>query len=391
MAQGFSSNGNIVITGKVDTNNSSSALLNAGAIFTGTATDVSVYSDMVVSVSTDQDGTYTIQFSTDGTNWDSTLTRYYRTNQINVPHRFAITRKYMRVTFTNTSASNQTYLRLQTLLGSTGDLNIPIDATMSQDYDSISVRPTKYEYETALGRRQGSTTWSKFGYNVDVDSAATEVIAAFGGTFTPLLTASTLTIVSSSASDDGLPAGVGANSIVIYGVDANRVAQTEVVTLNGTSNVVTSTTWLGVNRASIYLAGSSLSNVGLITITETTGGSTQATIPIGEGSTQQAIFFTQASHNFLADFLRINGEKAGSGASPKIRVKGWVFSAVSNAKYLVFNELLDTSAENNLTLNPSQPFTIGEKSCLWFEATTDTNDTFISCRFSGIEFKNVNA
>jgi len=34
---------------------------------------------------------------------------------------------------------------------------------------------------------------------------------------------------------------------------------------------------------------------------------------------------------------------------------------------------------------------VGEKSCLWFEATTDTNDTFASCRFSGIEVRDVDA
>jgi len=377
-------------TGAVDANNSSTTPLNAAGVFTGTWVDCSAHSDISVSVTTDQDGTYQVQFSPDGSNADSTLTRYYRTTQINVPHVFEITRKYVRVVFTNTSAGNQTYFRLQTILGSRGLLNIPIDSTISQDYDSISVRPTDYRYETALGRRQGSTTWNKFGYNSDID-IGTEVIAAFGGSFTILSAASTLTIVSSSADDDGAPAGIGANSVVIYGVDANRASQTEVVTLNGITNVVTATTWLGINRVAVYLAGSSQANVGLITVTATTGGSTQATIPVGEGSTQQSIFFTQANHILLADYLLLNGEKTGAGASPKIRFKGWVYSAVSNCKYLVLNKLLDTSAASSIELTPSQPFVIGEQSVLWFEATTDTNDTFASCRFSGIEVRDVDA
>jgi len=291
--------------------------------------------------------------------------------------------------FTNTSVSDQTIMRLNVLYGNQSDLNIPLDAVMSQDYDSRSVRPTKFEYEVALSRRQGSTTWNKFGYNGDLDSAATEVIAAFGGTFTPLLTASTLSIVSTSTDDTS--GGTGARSIVIYGVDANRVSQIEVVTLNGTTPVVTTSTWLGINRMSIYLAGSTLNNVGLITATAVTGGATQGTIPIGEGSTQQPIFFTQDSHIFLTDFLEVNTEKTGGGATPKVRVKGWVYSAVSNAKYLVYNKLIDTSSQNSITTQPTQPFIIGEKSVLWFEATTDTNDTFISLRFSGIEFKDVDA
>ena len=155
----------------ISTINSTDTLLNAGATFTGTGEDVSRFSSVIVAVKTDQDGTYTVEFSNDNTNWDSVLTRYYRTGQIEAPHRFTITRKYCRVTFENTSASNQTYLRLQTVYGEKNDLNAPTDSNLAQDFDAIVVRPTKYEYETALGRRQGSTTWNMFGYNTDVDIA----------------------------------------------------------------------------------------------------------------------------------------------------------------------------------------------------------------------------
>lgn len=389
MSQSFA-RGNGVKAGVVDANNSTSTPLNSGVTFTGTATDVSEYSDMAIAVATDQNGTYTIQFSTDGTNWDSTLTRYYRTSQINVPNRFALTRKYMRVTFSNTSASNQTYLRLQVILGSTGELNIPIDSVMAQDYDSISVRPTKLEYEVALGRRQGANTWNKFGHNGDLD-VGTEVLAAQGGTFTYLTSASTLTIVSSSTDDDGSPAGTGANSVIIYGIDANRVSQTEVVTMNGTTNVVTATTWLGINRVAIYLAGSTQNNVGNITVTATTGGSVQAYIPAGKGTTQQCIFFTQADHTFLADWLWVNAEKLGGGSTPKVQFRGWVYSAVSNAKYEVFYSVVDTSVETEHTFIPSQPFVIGEKSVFWIECTSDTANSLVSGRFSGIEFRDVDA
>ena len=376
--------------GIVDSGNSSTSALNAGATFTGTWTDVSQFASVTVAVKTDQNGTYTVQFSPDGTNADSTLTRYYRTSQIEPPHRFTVTRRYMRVTFENTSASNQTYLRFQTLLGSQQNLNTPLDSTISQDYDSLSVRPTKYEYEVALGRRQGATTWNMFGYNGDID-IGTEVVAAQGGTFTFLTSASTLTIVSSDANDDGAPAGTGANSIVIYGIDANRLSQTEVVTMNGTTNVVTASTWLGINRVAVYLAGSTYTNVGNITITATTGGTTQAYVPAGKGTTQQLIFFTQADHQFLADWLILDGEKLASGTQPKVQFRGWVWSALSNAKYEVSYNTVDLSVETEHQLIPSQPFIIGEKSVFWIEATTDQNNTVVSGRFSGIEVKDINA
>ena len=186
---------------RISASNSSTTLLAAGATFTGTAEDVTAFNSVMIAVKTDQDGTYTVQFSNDGTNWDSTLTRYFRLGQIDPPHRFTVTRQYCRVTFTNTSASPQTYLRLQTTFGTKSDLNAPIDSTLSKDFDSISVRPTSFETEVALGRRQGSVQWTKFGYNTDVDTASAEIIAEFGGTFNPMTTARTLSFVSTSSSD----------------------------------------------------------------------------------------------------------------------------------------------------------------------------------------------
>jgi len=46
---------------------------------------------------------------------------------------------------------------------------------------------------------------------------------------------------------------------------------------------------------------------------------------------------------------------------------------------------MDTSVENSVEITPSQPFVVGENSLIWFEATTDQNNTVASCRFSLIE------
>jgi hypothetical protein len=374
----------------IDTSNSSTAILNSGAVFTGEWVDVTAYNSIAISVKTDQNGTWSLQLSPDGTNIDSTLTRYYRTNQIEPPHRFSRTRKYARVVFTNTSASNQTYFRLQTILGDTSPLNIPLDATVAQDYDANVVRPTDYKYEVALGRRQGATTWNKFGGNADLD-IGTETIWGYGGTFARINTASTFTVVSSSVQDI-LTTGTGAWNVVIYYVDANRLAATEVVPLNGTTPVVTTGTGLGINRVALYNTGSGDVNAGNITITETTGGTVQAYIAAGEGTTQQCIYFTQDSHQLLVDWLYINICKlSGGGGSPRVTIKGWAYSYVSTAKYLVFSQTIDTSVENSCELKPSQPFIVGEKSILYFEGTTDINNTSVNLRFSGIEIRDIDA
>lgn len=375
----------------VDTGNSTTTLLTTGSTFTGTWIDCSNFSSVSIAVKTDQNGTCTVQFSPDGTNADSTLTRYYRTAQTEPPHVFKVTRRYVRVTFTNTSASDQTYIRLQTMLVQNGQLNAPTDSTLAQDYDATVTRPTDFRLECALGRRQGATVWNKFGYNTDVDTASAEVVAAFGGLWVPLTTASTLRFVSTSTDDDGSPAGIGANSLVVWGVDANRDQQIEVVTLNGTTNVDTVSTWLGINRVAIYLAGSSLANVGNITVTAVTGGATQAYLPAGEGTTQQLIYHTAADHQALVEYIVLNAQKFAAGTNPIVTFRMWVFSAVSNARYEVMRQTVDTDITGTIILKPPVPFIIGEKSCLWIQATTTQDNTSVSGRFSLIEVRDVDA
>jgi len=366
------------------------APLDNGSTWTSDWVDVSAYETLIVAAKTDQNGIFYVDFSPDGTNVDSTLSRYYNTGNIEAPHRWTVTRQYARIRFTNDSGSNQTYLRLQTLLGNHPDLNAPVDSTLARDFDSTVTRPTNFYHEVARGLRQGSTIFNKFGYNNDVDTG-TEVIASFGGSYTPPTTATTLTIVSSSTADDGDPAGTGANSIQITGVDANRAMQTEVVTLNGISNVVTTTTWLGINRAAVALAGSGQANAGTITITATTGGANLAQIPVGEGTTQQAIYHNEIDHVVCAEELSFSAIKTSGGGNPEIFLRGWAFSPVSNCKYEVFRAKMDIAKENNLVISPKIPFVLNSGDVLWFECETDTDDTAVSCRFSLVDYADVDS
>ena len=362
-------------------------LLTNGSTWTSSWVDVSSYSSLVVAVKTDQDVIFYVDFSPDGTNVDSTLTRYYNNGQIEAPHRYTITRQFARIRFTNDSGSDQTYFRLQTLLGDHVALNTPIDGTVARDFDAVVVRPTEMKHEIGLGLRQGVQLWNKFGYNDDIDTATDpEIIASFGGTYTPPTSASTLTIVSSSTDDDGDPAGTGANSVIIYGIDANRDNQIEQVTLDGTTNVVTTSTWLGINRMSVALAGSGKTNAGAITCTATTGGATLAQIPAGEGTSQQCIYHTPRDAAALATLLTVNFNKSGGG-TPTVTVKGFSFSPVSNCTYEVFRYIADTSVENSFTIQPDVPFVLAEQDVFYVTAETTANDTSVNARFSLYEYK----
>ena len=119
--------------------NSSSDPLAGGATFTGTAYDVSEYGSVVTAVKTDQAGTLYMEFSVDGTNWDSSLS-FAVAAGVNEVHRLSVTRKWFRVRFTNTSGSLQSYFRLQSLAGSQPILTSALNSTVQTDADAVLTR-----------------------------------------------------------------------------------------------------------------------------------------------------------------------------------------------------------------------------------------------------------
>ena len=376
---------------KLSTVNSSTAPLNAGATFTGTG-ELNKFEDVLIVISTDQVGTLYFEFSQDGTNWDTSLTAKYDPNRINPPHVFVKGYRYYRTRFTNTSASNQTYFRLQTAFGSFNKLTSPINGTLAENFDAAIVRPTDYYSEVAMGKRQGRTVWNKFGFNLDVD-VSTEIIASWGGTFDPttdiMSTAQTFTIAYDTVTGGGDGSGTtGATQLLIYYIDENYESQIAIHTLSNTGSDVTSFTGLGINRAIVYANGGLGWNRNDITITATTDTTTQAQIPAEESVTQQCIFHTQINHNFLADYMRFKILKPSGGGGGNGFLIGYSWSRVTNTRYEIFREPYFTSTTSDaiIELTPSQKFVIGGREVLYFVLQDDAgNNTYVSGRFSGVE------
>lgn len=237
--------------------------------------------------------------------------------------------------------------------------------------------------DVALGKISGAALWNKFGYNEDID-IGTEVIASWGGTFEPLTTATTLSIVSTSTDDDN--GGTGTNSLVIYGIDSNRDEVIEVVTLNGTTPVVTTSTWLGTNRLAMFLCGTGKTNAGIITVTAVTGGSTMAQMPTGGGVSQQCIFHIPRNYQFIMKWMRINVLNRNKDA--ELLFKFWVYSPTNNGNQEVYRMYVDTSKTNDISEDPQLPFPITPGSVIWLECTSNKADVSVSARFSGELFSN---
>lgn len=194
------------IIGEVDPNNSTTAALVSLATYTGTSTDVSNFTSVVVALKTDQIGTLYIEFSPDGTNWDSSLSFSTAANS-NEIHRLTVTRKYMRVRFYNSSASGQTFLRLQTLLGQQQTLTSALNSQIQSDADTTVVRPLDFNLMVAEGLYQNRSQFIKDGINVDIDTGSIpEDVTNEGGVYA------------------GFPTGaVQAGEIVVAGADTGTV------------------------------------------------------------------------------------------------------------------------------------------------------------------------
>lgn len=369
----------------LSTLNSDTTPLGTNGVYVGTA-ELNNYQDVMITLKTDTNGTLYTEFSPDGTNWDSSLSFVYDTTRINPPHVLVKGYRYFRVRYVNDDVA-QGIFRLQTYYGLFNKLTSPINGTVSENYDAQLVRPTEYKHEVAMGKRQGRTLWNNFGYNLDVDTGAEEIIAPWGGVFTPsthiITTAQTFTIAYNNTTDGS--GQTGATQLLFTYLDANFLEKTAIHVLGSTGSDVTSFTGLGINRVVVLMNGGVGYNTNDITITATTAGTTQAFIPATQSVTQQCIFHTQINHNFLTEWLYINVRKLTSaGGDTFYTLIGYSWSRVTQTRYEIFRHNGDTSS-NTLELNPTLPFVIGGREVLYFTLTTDTNNTVVSCRFSGIQ------
>lgn len=367
---------------QTSTVNASTTLLTSSSTFTGTS-ELNSANDVMVTVKTDQEGTLYMDFSPDGTNWDSTLSFKYDPNRINPPHILVKGNRYFRVRFTNDSSSDQTYLRLNTYYGSFQKLTASINGTLAENYDAIVARVTSYEHEVAMSKRQGRKTVHSWAHNSDVDTG-TEIVADFGGTFNIMTSADTLDVVSSSVNDDA--GGTGCTAIIIEGIDENHLYQTETVIMDGITPVTTSNSWLGVNRAYGVSFGSLGTVDGTITIDDTSNAvGTQVIIEPGDNVSHACIYHTQINHNFLIDYVFVNARKDSGGGSPKVTFKLWSYSRVTNASYEIGRFEIDTASENSQAHDWKQPLLVGGREVVYLTATTDRDNTPVSGRIVGIE------
>lgn len=201
-----------------------------------------------------------------------------------------------------------------------------------------------YLYAMAEGDITGHTLFNKFGRVVGVGNSLVDVWAGEGGNpsvyvFPP--SAIQFHVVSTSANDDN--GNTGVNKLMIVGLDSNYAEQTEEVTLDGTSVVTTTKSFIRINFCYATLVGTAGFAVGTITIKNTADTVTYAVMSIGLTACRQLIYTVPASK-----ILYLTSLVCGSGAGGNsIKLNAVTFTP----KYRLFGSTVFIPSGEVLSIN----------------------------------------
>lgn len=294
--------------------NSTTTPLGANGIFDGNWQDTLDYSEIIVSIYTDAgsatDG-LVVQWSSNGidVHGDDKFTILAMAGKT---FSFPCQNRYVKVKYNN-GAFAQGKISLETLLkrfaskGSSHRIKDSIvgdddailtksiitglrddgvfgNATLDNE-NRLVVSSQPYSYGIAEGSIAGHTPLLKFGTRTTI-TAGTQSTIWEGPTdrYVYLTSAEQLKVSSSSANDTS--AGSGVRTMTLYGLDANLLEISEVVSMNGVTAVTTTKSFLRIYRAVATTVGTAGgTNLGNITITNNAGTITLVYIPIGDGQT----------------------------------------------------------------------------------------------------------
>jgi len=151
-------------------------------------------------------------------------------------------------------------------------------------YGSKTQLSNSYFLDIVRGQIKGVEIIHKFGHNDVLDTTFTPIAA--GGIYRTPTVPTTLEILSSDVNDT--LAGTGARKVFIQGIASDWSLQSETVELDGINPVDLDNSYLRVFRmyveeSGVYADAVSGSHVGTLTLRETGGGDTWASIDISSG------------------------------------------------------------------------------------------------------------
>lgn len=236
-----------------------------------------------------------------------------------------------------------------------------------------------YELQVSQGQIAGATSFYKFGFNPDINGTE-ETIWTQGGNVPWPTTAFTAYIVSDDAADSGT--STGAQTVQVEGLDADYNIKSVSVTLNGTTEVAISGTWIRINRAFVTLSGTGGTAAGTIRVQSSGGGVVYADLGIGN-QTQMAVYTVPAGYTLYLDDVSFT---AALGIQAKNVTVKFVLRNFGTNTFRT--GIIETVQSNSLLVPFPYPFAIAEKTDVECRAFSDTTNVEVSASFQGVLIKN---
>jgi len=244
---------------------------------------------------------------------------------------------------------------------------------MAQSTFSVSLHGRTEPFDLQVSRSQipFHSTVSIFGYQPSVTTTAIPVWEN-ASTYTYPTSASTLTLVSTSASDDTNA------KILINGLDANFNILSETLALNGITGVTTVNSYFRINSLVMVSPGTGqTTNVGTITLKQSSN--TLAQINVGIGKSQSTIYTVPAGYSFYLNIAEVNTSNSYTSST----IVTYKVQAINNVTGVKLN-ILQQPFVSIYTINrSSDPFIYTEKTDIQWQLSTSTGTIAAGVVISG--------
>ena len=167
-----------------------------------------------------------------------------------------------------------------------------------------------YLYDISEGNVSDHEALRRFGHNESVGTAW-ESVNHHGGLATYLSSAERLQIASSDVKDDVV--GVGARTLRISGLDGDYTEISETVDLDGTTNVLTDSSFLRVHTLTVLSVGSENKNAGDITASNNADSAVLMLLGEEENESLCACYTVPADHTaYVVQAMATEASSKGS-------------------------------------------------------------------------------
>ena len=217
-----------------------------------------------------------------------------------------------------------------------------------------------FDLQVARGQIAGHSVVSIFGYQASV---TTTVIPIWENAtvYTYITSASTLTLVSTSASDNT------SAKILISGLDSDFNPISETLAMNGTSGVTTVNSYFRVNSLLMVSPGTSqTTNAGVITLKQSSN--IVAQINTGIGKSQSTVYTVPAGYTFYLDLAEVNTSNSYTGAG----IFTYKVQTINNVTGVKLTVLQQPFVAIYVANRASDPFAYTEKTDIQWQLVTST-------------------